>query len=96
MAKTVKYSEVLHQWAGIAIVREDGTLKEVSLGVVHTDKKLKETGVKELFTELPKGTIAVEVVKNVDVVTVYEMDVEEFTKIAKVVKVDESAEEAQA
>lgn len=91
MGKKVKFTEVTHQWEGTAIVRKDGKLEEVSLGVVGSDKKLKETGAKELFTNLPEGTITVEVKKLTDVVLTYEADAEEFKKIAKVV---ETAEES--
>jgi major membrane immunogen (membrane-anchored lipoprotein) len=87
MSKKVTLTEVQHQWQGKAIVRENGELKEVDLGVKQSDKKLKETGAKELFTVLPKGTITVEVVKNVDVRTVYEMSAEEFKKVAKLADV---------
>jgi len=85
MSKIVKFTEVQHQWLGTAIVRNPETkvLEEVSLGVVQSDKKLKEVGAIELFTELPIGTVAVEVTKLVDVITTYEMDSEEFKKVAK-------------
>jgi hypothetical protein len=84
--KTIKYTEVTHQWEGTAIVRTEGQLTEVNLGVVGSDKKLKETGAKELFTNLPEGTITVEVKKLTDVIITYEADASEFKKIAKVVE----------
>ncbi|MDF2606598.1 MAG: hypothetical protein K0S34_793 [Bacillales bacterium] len=84
MAKKVKFTEVTHQWEGRAIIREEGQLKDVNLGVAQSDKKLKETGAKELFKELPKGTITVEVVKLSDVIITYVADVEEFKKVAVV------------
>jgi hypothetical protein len=88
--KTVKFKEVVKQWEGIAIVREDGQLKEIPLGVVHTDKKLKETGVKDLFKSLnlvPQNAITIEVKKNEDVVTVYEVELDKLKEISKVVEV---------
>jgi len=85
MSKKVTLTEVMHQWEGKAIVRENGELKEVNLGVAQSEKKLKETGAKELF-KAPENTIAIEVVKNADVITTYEMDSAEFKKVAKIVK----------
>lgn len=92
MSKTIKVKETVKQWEGIAIVREDGQLKEIPLGVVTTDKKLKETGVKELFKEqnlIPQTTLTIEVKKLDDVVTVYEVELEKLKEIAKVVEVVE-------
>ena len=99
MTKKVRYNETVKQWSAVAIVREEGQLKEVSIGVVQTEKKLKETGVKELFKNLgliPANTITIEVEKNADVVTAYEVDVEKFKEIAQVVKVDESHDTEEA
>ncbi len=89
MSKTVKYTETVKQWEGIAIVRDSEGLKEIPLGVATTDKKLKETGAKELFQNIPLGTIAVEVKKLDDVSTVYELDVEKFKELAEVSEVHE-------
>lgn len=83
--KKIKFTEVTHQWKGTAIVRKDGQLNEVDLGVVGSEKKLKEVGAKDLFKNLPEGTITVEVKKLSDVEITYEADVEKFKSIAKVV-----------
>jgi hypothetical protein len=85
MSKIVRVTEVTHQWEGKAIVRVEGQLKEIPLGVAQSDKKLKETGAKELFTA-PEGTIAMEVTKNADIITTYEMPINEFKKYAIVVE----------
>lgn len=88
--KKVKFIEVTHQWEGLAIVRTAaGIIEEKSLGVASSDKKLKEPGAKELFTNIPEGTITVEVKKLTDVVIVYEADSEEFKKIASAVEIKE-------
>jgi hypothetical protein len=85
--KLIKVTEVTHQWKGTAITRNsEGQLNEVKLGVIGSDKKLKETGAKELFRNLPTGTITLEVEKLADISITYEVSVEEFKKIAKVVK----------
>jgi hypothetical protein len=84
--KMIKFTEVTHQWKGTAIVRKDGVLTEVELGVVGSDKKLKEVGAKEFFKDnLPDGTITVEVEKLSDVVITYELDSEVFMTHATVV-----------
>lgn len=95
MAKMVKYVEKTHQWVGVGIVRENGSLTEVDLGVITTDKKLKETGAKQLFKEkeLPLGLVAIEVKKLDDVKITYELDVESFKELAKVVDTQESHDE---
>lgn len=83
--KEVKFSEIVHQWSGLAVVKQDGVYSEVQLGVVTTDKKLKETGVKELFeAKKPVGTISISVEKLVDITTVYKMNLDEFKKLATV------------
>lgn len=83
--KKVKFTEVTHQWEGTAIVRAEGSIKEVNLGVAGTDKKLKEVGAKELFKNLPEGTITVEVKRLSDVTITYELDSEVFKTHATVV-----------
>jgi hypothetical protein len=94
--KKVRFTEVMHQWLGTAIVRTEEGLKEVPLGVMHTDKKLKETGAKELFTNIPTGTITVEAKKNCDVITTYEADVNKFKTIAQVVETPTEQAEGEA
>lgn len=92
MSKQVKMVEVTHQWQGKGILRgDDGVLKEVELGTVSTEKKLKETGVKELFKEgnVPAGLIAIEVIKLDDVKITYVADSDEFKKIAKIEETQE-------
>jgi hypothetical protein len=89
MGKKIKFIEVTHQWEGTAIVRKDNVLHEVPLGVVGSDKKLKETGAKELFSNLPEGTITVGAKKLDDVVITYVADSEEFKKIATVEEITE-------
>lgn len=85
--KMIKFTEVTHQWQGTAIMRNaEGKLAEIPLGVASSDKKLKEVGAKELFTDIPKGTITVEVKRLCDVVISYEVDSEEFKKIATVIE----------
>lgn len=82
----VKYTEITHQWEGTAIVRTEEGLKEIPLGVVESQKRLTDVGAKELFIvdeETSKGLIAVEVKKLVDVKATYEMESEEFKKVAK-------------
>lgn len=92
MSKTVKLTEITHQWEGIAIVRENGILTEKPLGVMCSTLKLKETGAKELFKDvLPPSLVALEVKKNADVTITYEMDSEEFKKIARVAEPIEQA-----
>lgn len=81
--KQVKLVEKLHQWEGTAIVRGENGLEEINLGVVQDERKLKETGAKELFDNIPSGAIAVEVKKLDDITFTYEMDSEEFKKVAK-------------
>lgn len=100
MAKKVKLIEKTHQWLGKGIVRgEDATIKEIELGVQTTDKKLKETGAKELFknARIPSGStlIAVEVEKLDDVSVVYEMDANDFKEMAKVVGTQEDHEDEE-
>lgn len=99
--KEVKFVERVHQWEGKAIVRAEGELKEVNLGVITTDKKLKETGVKELFeaaADFPHGVIAVEVVKLDDISTTYVMSSDDFKKYGKATTIEETtpAEDAAA
>jgi hypothetical protein len=95
MSKKVKLTEVTHQWEGIAIVREEGLLKEIPLGVEGTTLKLKETGAKELFkNRLPENLVALEVKKNADVTIEYEMESEEFKKLAKVVEPIEEGQQS--
>jgi hypothetical protein len=97
MGKKVKFTEVTHQWEGTAIVRDSSGLREVNLGVIGSDKKLKEVGAKELFTKLPEGTITVEVKKLDDVSITYVCEVEDFKKIAKVeVITEETPNQEQA
>jgi major membrane immunogen (membrane-anchored lipoprotein) len=93
--RTIKYTESTHQWQGTAIVREEGQLKEDDLGIMTSDKKLKEVGAKELFTKLPDGTITVEVKKLTDISITYEADSEEFKKISKVVETAEEQPKAE-
>ena len=87
MAK-VKFIEKIHSWKGSAIIKNNDGLHEVDLGVAQSDKKLKETGAKELFTEQAKGIegklISIEVEKLADIETVDSMDSEEFKNVAKV------------
>jgi len=96
--KKIKFTETTHQWSAMAIVRNtEGVIEEVAIGVAQSDKKLKETGAKELFKKLPEGTITVEVKKLDDVVVTYSADVEEFKKIATVEEIQEEKEpEVQA
>jgi hypothetical protein len=84
--KKVSFTEVMHQWGGKAIVRENGELKEVDLGVAQSSLKLKESGAKNLFNA-PEGTIAIEVTKLTDVTTTYEMSAEDFKMVARVPEV---------
>lgn len=89
----VKYTEITHQWEGLAIVRTEEGLKEISVGVVESQKRLTDVGAKELFKGLPSGLIALEVKKLVDVKATYEMESEEFKKVAKLL--DTPVEETQ-
>jgi hypothetical protein len=87
MSKLVKFTERVHQWGGKAIIRLDGELSEIDLGTVTTDKKLKETGVKELFKKkenVADGCIAIEVFKLDDVKTTYVMDSDTFKELAEI------------
>lgn len=94
MSKMISFTEVTHQWEGTAIARDaEGKLQEIALGVVGSDKKLKEVGAKELFKTLPVGTITVEVKKLDDVSITYEADAEVFKSIAKVVETAEETKE---
>jgi len=89
MSKIVKFNEVMHQWEGTAIVRTSEGLKEKDLGIMQSDKKLKEVGAKELFEGIYEAensndtVIAIEVKKICDILSTYEMDSEEFKKVAK-------------
>lgn len=95
--KKIKFTEVTHQWEGTAIVRTvEGTLQEINLGVAQSDKKLKEVGAKELFKNLPEGTITTEVKKLTDVTVTYVLDSEEFKKIAKIEEITEEKAEGEA
>lgn len=90
--KTIRFTEVTHQWKGTAIVRNnEGKIQEIDLGIAQSDKKLKETGAKELF-KVPENTIAIEVEKLTDISITYELNSEDFKQIAKVVEVDEEKE----
>ena len=96
--KTVKFTETIKQWEGVAITRKDGQLHEMIMGVVTTDKNLKETGVKELFKEhnlIPVDTITVEVRKLQDIVTVYELELDKFKELAKISDIREENTIAQ-
>lgn len=93
MSKLIKYTERLHQWGGKSIIRLDGELSEIDLGTVTTDKKLKETGVTQLFKEksdIVEGSIAIEVFKLDDVKTTYVLDSELFKEFAEIEEKEDS------
>ena len=90
MSKKVIYKEKLRNFKGTGVVKNlDGTLKEIALGELTTDKRMTETGMKEVFKErvqLQDGEklIAIEVDRLEDKIIVYSMPVEDFIRSANI------------
>ena len=90
MSKKVIYKEKLRNFKGTGVIKNlDGTLKEISLGVVTTGKRMTETGMKEVFKErvnLQDGEklIAIEVDRLEDRIIIYSMPVEDFKRNAEI------------
>ena len=90
MSKKVIYKEKLRNFKGTGVIKNlDGTLKEISLGELTTDKRMTETGMKEVFKErvnLQDGEklIAIEVDRLEDKIIVYSMPVEDFIRTANI------------
>ena len=90
MSKKVIYKEKLRNFKGTGVIKNlDGTLKERSLGDLTTDKRMTETGMKEVFKErvnLQDGEklIAIEVDRLEDRIIIYSMPVEDFKRNAEI------------
>lgn len=89
MSKKVTYKKKLRIFKGTAVVKNiDGTLKEISLKEITTDKRMTETGMIEVFkerVELQDGEklIAIEVERLKDRIIVYSMPVVDFIRNAE-------------
>ena len=92
MSKKVIYKEKLRIFRGTGVVKTvNGTLRETSLGTIPTEKRMTETGMKEIFKERVKlqdgeKLIAIEVERLEDETIVYAMPVDEFVKHATVIE----------
>ena len=90
MTKKVTYKEKLRNFKATGVVKNlDGTLKEISLGVITTGKRMTERGMKEEFkekAELQDGEklLSVEVERLEDKIIVYSMPVEDFIRNAEI------------
>ena len=90
MSKKVIHKEKLRNFKGTGVVKNlDGTLKEISIGELTTDKRMTETGMKEVFKErvnLQDGEklVGIEVERLEDRIIIYSMPVEDFKRNAEI------------